>query len=268
MFRYLKEAFWARPVLWGVGPIPWNILALGGATALGFTQHAIWIAAAGAETLYLYAVSTHPRFRDWVDNRDLLIARGEDESTRLQLMQSLQASAKRRVQDLEKKIATVSKLYRQSETEDFLFDSNLDALRKLASLYLRLLVAQRTITKTTADATVPDLQRQVAAIEQDLAKPDLSSTLRESKQATLQLLEQRLRNLQQRDDALAEIDSDLARIEAQVDLAVEDAMLRGRPSAISSNIDLVSHLLEESIHMSSSDAPTTTTTSPNTTLEN
>jgi len=31
MFRYLKEAFWARPDLGGLGRIPWNALIVGGA---------------------------------------------------------------------------------------------------------------------------------------------------------------------------------------------------------------------------------------------
>jgi hypothetical protein len=96
----------------------------------------------------------------------------------------------------------------------------------------------------------------------------MSDTLRDSKKATLAILNQRLRNLQRRNESLAEIDSDLTRIEQQIDLAVEDASLKGRPAAISANIDLVSHLLDDtydpatmSAEVPSSDTITTTSTS-------
>jgi hypothetical protein len=67
--------------------------------------------------------------------------------------------------------------------------------------------------------------------------------LRGSKEATLRLLRERLDNVQHRQTYLAEIDADLARIETQFDVALEEASLRGRPAAISANVELTSHLL-------------------------
>ena len=82
MLRYLNEAFWARPQLAGLGRIPWNALLVGGAIVLGFGMPAIWLAAAGAETLYLYAIATNGRFQNWVDARDLeRIHAGDDDSS-------------------------------------------------------------------------------------------------------------------------------------------------------------------------------------------
>ena len=63
------------------------------------------------------------------------------------------------------------------------------------------------------------------AIEKELASASMSEALRDSKKATQAILKQRLRNLQRRSESMAEIDSDLTRIEQQVDLAVEDASL-------------------------------------------
>ncbi len=60
-----------------------------------------------------------------------------------------------------------------------------------------------------------------------------------------------MENLQRREQSLAEIDSDLTRIEAEVALAVENATLRGQPQAVSSNIDLVSQSLDPGIYGSS-----------------
>lgn len=262
MLRYLKEAFWARPMLGSLGAIPWNVLALAGAGMVGVAEHAVWLGAIAAETLYLYILATNPRFQNWVDAKDVQEIRASEDTSRVQLLHSLAAPAQQRVAKLDEKIAKIAKLYRESQTEDYLFASNREALQKLTSMYLRLLVAQRNITTMASETNESELKTQIAALQGELGKaPDMSDTLRGSKQATLQLLTQRLRNLQRRDETLAEIGSDLTRIEAQIDLALEDASLKGRPTAISANIDLVSHLLDEHGDEPLTTSPTTSTTS-------
>jgi predicted transcriptional regulator len=151
-------------------------------------------------------------------------------------------------------------VYRESQADDFLFDSNREALHKLASIYVRLLIPQRNITTMSTEANEKALQAQIDQIKKDLAG-NIPSTLRESKQATLNICVQRLSNLRRRFESLAEIESDLTRIEAQIDLALEDASLKGKPTAISGNIDLVSHLLID-------DTSATTTSSSGQILEN
>ncbi len=127
-------------------------------------------------------------------------------------------------------------------------------------MYVRLLTAQRNISTMAADASEKALQTQIDQIRKECAG-NIPATLRESKQATLNILTQRLNNLRRRSESLAEIESDLTRIEAQIDLALEDASLKGKPTAISGNIDLVSHLLIV-------DTSTTTSNSSGQVLEN
>lgn len=266
MFRYLKEAFWARPALAGLGAIPWNVLAVLGVGMLGFAEHAIWLAGLGLETAYLYWVATNPRFQQWVDARDLDRIHFDSETSRQKLMQALAPAARQRLTALEEKISKIETLYRDSQNEDYLFDSNREALKKLTSLYLRLLVAERNIVLLPTNMTEGEIKKQIAAIETDLARKTSSTSLRESKRATLQLMKQRLVNFQRREETLAEIDSDLTRIEAQIDLAVEDASLKGRPTAISSNIELVSTLLDDTL--GGGVTTTTTTTQSGAEVEN
>jgi hypothetical protein len=264
MFRYLKEAFWARPMLGSLGAIPWNVLALAGAGMVGVAEHAVWLAAIAAETLYLYVVATNPRFQNWVDAKDVQQIRASEDTSRVKLMQSLAPQAQQRVSKLDEKVSKVEKLYSESQTEDYLFASNREALEKLTTIYLRLLVAQRNITTMASETNESELKQQIATLQAEIGGiPDTSGTLRSSKQATLLLLTQRLRNLQTRDETLAEINSDLTRIEAQIDLALEDASLKGRPTAISANIDLVSHLLDD--HDDVQTLATESTTSSSTT---
>jgi hypothetical protein len=259
MFRYLKEAFWARPDLGGLGRVPWNAIIIAGAVILGFGEHSVWVGALGVETLYLYALATNARFQNWVDAKELAKVRSHDDTARTTLLENLAPSVRSRVTALEQKIGKVEALYHESQADEYLFDSNREALHKLASIYVRLLIAQRNITTMGTDANEKALQSQIDQIKKDLTG-NIPSALRESKQATLNICVQRLSNLQRRSESLAEIESDLTRIEAQIDLAVEDASLKGKPTAISGNIDLVSHLLI--------DDSTTTSSSSGQVLEN
>ncbi len=248
MLRYLNQAFWARPQLAGLGRIPWNALVVAGAALLGFGEHAIWLAAAGAETLYLYVLATNPRFQNWVDAEDIArIHAGDDDSSR-KLVANLPDAQRRRLAEIEDKCGKIEKVYHESQNEDYLYDSNRDALQKLTTIFARLLIAQRNMQMLDVTSRESDLRNQIASIEKELAAATMSDALRESKKATQTILKQRLRNLQRRSESLAEIDSDLTRIEQQIDLAVEDASLKGRPAAISANIDLVSHLLDDNTY--------------------
>lgn len=266
MLRYLNEAFWARPQLAGLGRIPWNALLVAGAILLGFGAPAIWLAAAGAETLYLYALATNSRFQNWVDAKDLARIHDGDDASSRNLVASLPEAQRRRLADIEEKCGKIEKVYRESQNEDYLYESNREALQKLTTIFARLLVAQRNLQMLDVTSRESDLRTQIASIETDLASKSMSDALRESKKATQAILKQRLRNLQRRSESLAEIDSDMTRIEQQIDLAVEDASLKGRPAAISANIDLVSHLLDDAYDPATmaADVPSsdTTTTPP------
>jgi transcription elongation GreA/GreB family factor len=276
MLRYLNEAFWARPHLAGLGRIPWNALLVAGAALLGIGAPAIWLGAVGAETLYLYALATNPRFQNWVDAKQLeRLHAGDDDSSR-KLVANLPDMQRRRLAEIEEKCTKIESVYRESQNEDYLYESNRDALQKLTTIFARLLVAQRNMQILDVTSRESDLRNQIASIEKELASKSMSDALRDSKKATLAILNQRLRNLQRRNESLAEIDSDLTRIEQQIDLAVEDASLKGRPAAISANIDLVSHLLDDtdtydaaamSAEVPSSET-TTTSAPPSKELEN
>jgi cell shape-determining protein MreC len=128
-------------------------------------------------------------------------------------------------------------------------------LHKLTWFFLNLLVAQRNLI-VAPSTDERELQKQIATAERELASAS-TEALRASKEATVRLLRERLDNIQHRETSLAEIEADLARIETQFDFALEEASLRGRPTAISSNVELTSRLLENL-----DDGMSSTTSSP------
>jgi hypothetical protein len=256
MFRYVRAAFWAGPRIPGLGRVPWNALAVAGACMFGFVEHSVWLAGLGVETLYLYALATNGRFQNVVDANDLARIRSSDTVSREQMLRSLPPVARDRQRDLDKKVRDIDELYREADAESLVYDSNREALQKLSDTYLRLLVAQRNLL-TLGNTDEQQICTQIAGLEQSLQTAGGSEPLRESRKATLALLRQRLRNLDRREESLAEIESDLTRIETQIALAKEDASLKGKPSVVTANLDFVSHLFmdEEPVDV------TTTTTS-------
>ena len=56
-------------------------------------------------------------------------------------------------------------------------------------------------------------------------------------------MKKRLANIRRREQTLEEIDSDLTRVEAQVDLILENATMQSKPQTISTDIELASDLL-------------------------
>ncbi|HWW61691.1 MAG TPA: hypothetical protein VN181_10025, partial [Thermoanaerobaculia bacterium] len=236
----LAAAFLARPDI-PLLRLPWNALAVVAAAAGGWFDPSIWLVGGVGELVYLLTIASNPGFRQWIDARRLGIAGEDNEEARAAMLRNVGGAARQRYTKLEEKRARLEQLYR-SDSDNLMFDSNRDALRKLTWIFLRLLVAQRNlIVGTKSDPAA--LRTEIAAIEADIADGMETDALRQSREATLRALRVRLENLQQRDNSLAEIESDLGRIEAQLELALEEATLHGRPLAVSANIDLITPML-------------------------
>lgn len=132
------------------------------------------------------------------------------------------------------------------ESDDLVIDGNRRALEELTRMHLRLLTAQREIVTLDVVKDAPSLRKQIASAETAVATAD-SEELRESRSATAAILRRRLDNVTRRETLLAQIESDLERIEAQIDLALEDATLNRTPAPVSQSIELASGLFDETL---------------------
>jgi hypothetical protein len=238
--RYLFHAFFARPDI-PLLRLPWNAIGVVAAAVAGFWDPSIWGVATAGELIYLFTLASNGGFQQSVDTRRIEEQRGDTDEARNDLRRNIGGAARRRYEKLEEKRQRLEQLGEVDRSDDLFYESNRDALRKLTWLFLNLLVAQRNLI-IAPESDQRDLQKQIASVERELAGAATDS-LRSSKEATLRLLRERLDNVQHRQTYLAEIEADLARIETQFDVALEEASLRGRPAAISANIELTSHLL-------------------------
>ncbi len=246
--RYLSAAFWSRPQLPIIRWFPWNVFMMIGAGVAGYAVDPwIWLTAGAFETLYLATLATNPQFQRWVDtSRGIPLP--EPEVNRKKLLRELGGKSRQRYVKLEEKVKRIEKL---AEVDDVLFESNHIALQKLLLLYLRLLGMEKNLSLLKS-ADTDDLRDAIEEIEEAMRDRALAGSVRETKQITLNLLTQRLRNVERRDESLREVESDLARIEAQIELAVEEASLKTHPISISGNVRLVSQLLDSRLEMGDS----------------
>lgn len=254
MIDYLKKAFWAGPVVPGLGRVPVNALAATGFAILGFGEPAFWLLGAGLETAYLAFVATDARFQRWVDRQKKLAAQPERVTeSREGLVQKLDPQARRRLAELEAKSARILQVATDAQGTDLGLEGSRDALGRLDWIYLKLLVARHHLESSRVPAGESELKRQIAELEREMARGGGSSSLRASREARLDLLRQRLLNLERREETLQEIDSDLARIEAQVDLALENASLQKGGAVVAANLELASEILRDGLYFGDSE---------------
>ncbi len=252
---YLKKAFWVGPNVPGLGRLPVNALATVGFGILGFGHPAFWLIGAGLEAGYLALVATDARFQRWADRQRRIAALPEAANLRQELVQGLRTEARARLEALEQKGERIVRIARESRAGDFEIASAREALGRLSWIHLKLLTARQHLESSRLHASEADLQRKIAGLEREIASSaDAPAALRSSREATLKILLQRLRNLENCEVTLKQVDSDLERTEAQVDLALESATARGGGAVIAADLELASQTLEDGLDFGEAEA--------------
>ena len=246
MGRYLKAAFWISAPVPGLGRIPVNALTMLAFAIFGIVHPGFWLIGLGVEAAWLMSATGSDRFRALVDAGAEQLEEGTTEDQRLALIARLTPEHRQRLSALEKKSDRALVLQGEAGVSEVMCELNADSLRKLGWFFLKLLVARENLQALGDASTRRDLQQRVETLRREL-DGRVTLALRESKVATLKILEQRLAHVDRREESIAEIDSDLTRIEAQVDLAVDSAGLRGKSGAVSTDIHFVSQFLDDSV---------------------
>jgi hypothetical protein len=240
-FDYLGAAFNARP--WGMFVAP-NWIGLGAFGLLGLANPGFWVLGVGLELGYLMLLSTNPRFQR------LVAARPLNESTkewnqRIQRLLGRLENADRSLYDtLAERCRSIIDLQLHSGSSDpHGLEAQADSLGRLSWMYLRLLVARRSIRHVIGSGGGGDLQRKIAALERQQREEGIGDELRRSLTGQLEILKQRLQQRADADRQLAFIDAELERIAQQVELIREQAALSTDPELLSRRIDEIAGTL-------------------------
>jgi hypothetical protein len=245
MWRYVKEAFFLRVPVPALGDLPINLMAVAAFGILGLENPGFWLLGVAVEATVLSSLAFNRRFQRLVDGRALLSADTDVTRARQSLIDALPPASKQRLAALSGKCTKVLTLYQASRAEGVVLEGNREALRNLEWVYLKLLVAESHLRTNVSGEDEHQLQKRIGELEADLrAQRQIESqSLRDSKTSTLEILKKRLALWRRREQSVDEICSDLVRLEAQVDLLVENATLEGRPQATDVEIELATELV-------------------------
>lgn len=98
-------------------------------------------------------------------------------------------------------------------------------LQQLEWSHLKLLLARKDLLVMESAQSTAELETRLASLKESADLPSLSLAARKSLEDAVSLTEEQLRHLAAHRSRIVEIDADLLRIEAEVDLALQRAML-------------------------------------------
>jgi len=243
VWRYLKAAFLVGVDVPALGRLPVNALASAGFLILGFGHPSFWFLGLAAEAVIVPALAFNRRFQNVVDAEQRQVTSGDSQAKRNSLVQLLPADYKRRLGDLERRCEKVLEVYRNAQADEYIIDTNREALENLKWVYLKLLIARYHLLTAGTEDTPEALSKKVESLQAELANSQDTPALRQSRAATLDILKRRLANVQKREQSVEEVESDLTRVESQVDLILDNAAMQGKPQTISTDIELASDLV-------------------------
>ena len=240
-FDYVSAAFNARPVGMFVAP---NWVGLAAFGLLGLTNPGFWVLGAGLELGYLLTLSTNKRFQQAVAARPVSASHAEWNARIQQVLSRLDHADRGTYEALAERCRSIIDLQMHGATDPpHGLEAQADSLGRLSWMFLRLLLARRTIRSVIGEGDVGTLQKRRATLERQYADETAGDELRRSIGGQLEILNQRL---QQRADAerkLAFLEAELARIEQQVELIREQAALSTDPELLSHRIDEIAATL-------------------------
>jgi hypothetical protein len=247
VWRYLKSAFLVSVDVPGLGRVPINVLGAAAFGILGFAQPAFWFLGMAIEAAVVPTLAFNPRFQKVVEAQSLQTDHADATQKRLALVKILEPDARERLSSLTDRCNRILEVYRNQQAEGFVLDSNDQALQSLQWVYLKLLVARHHLRDPVNADTDESLAKKIKALDDNLRGSDETDSLRQSQTATLSILKKRQANIRRKAQTLQEIESDLTRVDNQVDLILENATMQGKPQTISADIELASDLLGGSV---------------------
>jgi len=242
LWGYIKAAFNARPMGMFVPP---NWVAVAAFVLLGFLNPGFWAIGAGLELAYLFVLSNNKRFQNAVDAQASFGGKEESAQKLRRQLSQLIPPERARYEALERRCQQI--LQQQQAAPDALGDlqSQGEGLGRLLWIYLRLLLSRqafRTLLSEAEDAgrrgSRESLERQLERLQRQLADPPPEpDDLRRSIESQIQILQQRLDTQREAREKLTFLDAEIARVEQQVELIREQAVVTHDPSAVSKRID-------------------------------
>jgi hypothetical protein len=235
--RYIKEAFSARP--WGMWVAP-NFVVLAGFAMLGLLNWGLWVVGAGLELGYLLMLATNPRFQHWVDSKDTQAAKKSVQQQIALMLVRLGPADQTRYRQLEARCQRI--LGEQHDVPAAEMQTQAEGFGKLLYVYLRLLLTRAAILRVLEGASGKSIDVRMSEVKDQLkgaGTPELQKSLGDQ----LEILTERKKRHGEAWDKLQFIESELSRIQEQVELIREGMVVAADAGGLSRKIDTVGDTL-------------------------
>jgi len=242
---YVREAFHARPIGMFVPP---NWVGLGVFGLLGLLNPGFWVMGVGLELAYLGVLATNKRFQRLIDATFLgKTTKGRQEMVN-DLVSQLGPEGLKRYRNLEMRCRAILEQQSRGGPIPSGIESQGEGLSRLLWVYLRLQLTRQAIERIVRETEEPRedsgrIEERIRALETRLKEADLTEDLRRSLAGQMEILQQRVEKRKEARDKLAFLDAELTRIQEQVELVREQAVLAASPEALSQRIDQITTTL-------------------------
>jgi hypothetical protein len=236
IFEYLKEAF----------KVPYNVILVAGGLLAGLVSLqplVVWPLVAALEIVYLLTLAHHPRFQN------LVRARGEGRraagsaEVAERLAGSLSAERRERFEQVRRRCAELQGSLADAGiggegplVDDIQEGTQAESVNKLLWVFLRTLAFEQAVEAFCAAVPRREIAEQLARAEAELARTDLSETMRAAHADNVEVLRKRLDNLRRAEENLESLRARLVRIENSVLLIQEQALTRRDPGFIEAEV--------------------------------
>jgi hypothetical protein len=240
LWDYIRAAFSARPIGMFVPP---NWIGLGLFAMLGLVTPGFWLVGAGLELGYLYLVGTHPRFQRLVDGMRLIDAQRRWQDRLNEAVGRLAPSDRERFNQLQDRCRSI--LQQQGADAGPGLKAEAESLGRLMWIYITLMVTRQGITRILSDTggAKSPLESRLRTLQDRLETQTLTEDVRKSLTGQVEILQQRLEKQKEATEKIAFLDAELTRIQEQVELIRDQAVLTTDPETVSQRIDQVSATL-------------------------
>ncbi|HNS09002.1 MAG TPA: hypothetical protein PLK58_04500 [Candidatus Rifleibacterium sp.] len=243
---YLSEAFNAGLVIKGMGEIPVNKLFILGSFILGFSNPGFWFLGLALEFVYLWYLSSNPRFQKFVEGKQLAEIQQSRSSKMNEVIASLTPENHSRLKRLNASLAEINKLmnWNTDDGSGFMNTSKQATLNQLPSIFLKLLKTKQLIEESLHRTKANEIKSEIKKLEQQMTD-DISPALAKSLQGNIEIHKKRLDNLSAAKENEMLVEMELQRIESQLQMVREGIALDSSPEAFSANIDHINNTLGE-----------------------
>jgi hypothetical protein len=243
---YLKAAFNVRVKVPGLGGLPVNWLYLAAMAGLSIPLWPMALVGAAGEIALLASLSTNGRFQQAV-RAQLLAQRGDhSEATVAALVAQLTPSGRSRYEAFAAKCGDVLQIARRlGQGSDSALGTYTTHLLELRDVYARMLVFAELLASYSRDWEKSDPLPEMAAIGKEIADGKLPEAVLASRKGTLEILKKRAQSRVEVSERASVLHSEIERLEQQVALLRDQALLTRDPGIFSQSMDTAAGVLEE-----------------------